>query len=63
MAIVIFFQRNGAAYQGLWKENGKIIGFDPQGRQAFNAGVNVKDGRTGGVRNQMVNSIINRMGY
>ena len=33
------FQSSGAAYQGLWKENGKIIGFDPMGRQAFDTGV------------------------
>lgn len=38
------FQSNGAAYRGLKEENGKIIGFDPQGRQAFNAGVKDKDG-------------------
>ena len=33
------FQSNGAAYRGLMTENGKVIGFDPYGRQAFNAGV------------------------
>ena len=33
------FQSNGAAYRGLKTENGKIIGFDPYGRQAFDAGV------------------------
>ncbi len=39
------FQNNGAAYQGIKEENGSIIGFDTQGRQAFNAGV--KDRETG----------------
>ena len=33
------FQSSGAAYRGLMEENGKIIGFDPKGRQAFDAGV------------------------
>ncbi|WP_072525305.1 VanW family protein [Clostridium sp. Marseille-P3244] len=33
------FQSSGAAYRGLMTENGKVIGFDPYGRQAFDAGV------------------------
>lgn len=33
------FQDSGAAYRGLWNENGTIIGFDAKGRQAFDAGV------------------------
>lgn len=36
------FQNNGAAYRGLKTENGKVIGFTPLGRQAFDDGV--KDG-------------------
>ena len=33
------FQNNGAAYRGLKTENGKVIGFTPLGRQAFDDGV------------------------
>ena len=33
------FQSSGAVYRGLLEEDGKIIGFDTKGRQAFDAGV------------------------